>query len=173
MSEPVSQLAIAKVAVVRSEAQFHLVAIDRIPKGALIFDVSGRSVARPSRFSLQVGEHEHIDLPPEMSLPEAMDRHPWRFLNHACEPNTFFRGRALIALQDLAPGDELTFHYATTEYDMASPFECHCGAATCAGEIRGFVALDREERERLAPLFAEHIRLHLKSDPPPSWSLRA
>ena len=36
---------------------------------------------------------------------------PLRFLNHACEPNADFDGCELYALRDIAPGDEITFHY--------------------------------------------------------------
>ena len=36
---------------------------------------------------------------------------PLRFLNHACEPNADFDGCELYALRDIAPGEEITFHY--------------------------------------------------------------
>jgi len=40
-------------------------------------------------------------------------------------------------LQDLTKGDELTFFYPSTEWDMAQPFVCNCGNATCLQLING------------------------------------
>jgi SET domain-containing protein len=36
---------------------------------------------------------------------------PLRFLNHSHEPNAEFDGEELWALRDIAPGEEITFHY--------------------------------------------------------------
>jgi hypothetical protein len=68
------------------------------------------------------------------------------FINHSCEPNcrVEFRpdGRAMsVALRDIAPGEELTFDYATTttrEGLQAFPawrFACACGTPACRGEV--------------------------------------
>jgi len=98
-----------------------------------------------------------------MGAPEAGNaedlsgRYPWRFLNHSCDPNAAVRERQLIAVRPIHPGEDLTFNYNTTEYDMASPFACHCGSLFCAGQIRGFKYLDRQERERLRPLLNPHL----------------
>lgn len=37
----------------------------------------------------------------------------------------------------LQRGDELTFFYPSTEWEMAQPFECNCGTATCKKWIAG------------------------------------
>ena len=36
---------------------------------------------------------------------------PLRYLNHSCDPNADFDGCELYALRDIAPGEEITFHY--------------------------------------------------------------
>ena len=61
------------------------------------------------------------------------------FLNHACDPTTVFdtEARVLIALRDLAPGDELTFFYPSTEWEMNHPFVCRCGAPQCIRLVSG------------------------------------
>ena len=43
----------------------------------------------------------------------------------------------------LNKGDELTFFYPSTEWNMAQKFECKCGEDACAGTIGG--AIDMEE----------------------------
>lgn len=39
--------------------------------------------------------------------------------------------------EGLKVGDELTFFYPSTEYDMAQPFECRCQEKECRGTISG------------------------------------
>ncbi|XYI01583.1 SET domain-containing protein-lysine N-methyltransferase [Sorangium sp. So ce1128] len=84
---------------------------------------------RPSRMTLQLSEHQHIELTPGFLA----------FTNHSCDPNACFdvERRALVALRPIAPGDEVTFFYPSTEWTMASPFECHCGTARCLRRIAG------------------------------------
>jgi SET domain-containing protein len=59
------------------------------------------------------------------------------FTNHSCDPNIAIQGQIIVvAMRDIAPGEELTHDWATTddaEYTMA----CHCGTARCRGTITG------------------------------------
>lgn len=43
-----------------------------------------------------------------------------------------------VALRDLNVGDELLWDYETSEYELSSPFECHCGSAQCGHYVRGY-----------------------------------
>jgi hypothetical protein len=47
----------------------------------------------------------------------------------------------------LKEGDELTFFYPSTEWNMAQPFDCHCESESCLGKVRGASELTREEVE--------------------------
>jgi uncharacterized protein len=64
-------------------------------------------------------------------------KHGFRFINHSCAPNTFFRctaGRAEVyALRDIARGEELTVDYGESHHNGKLP--CRCGAARCRGRI--------------------------------------
>lgn len=68
------------------------------------------------------------------------------FINHGCAPNCGAQftadGRILaVALRDIAPGEELTYDYASTTTQaglQAFPgwrFPCACGAPVCRGEV--------------------------------------
>ena len=61
----------------------------------------------------------------------------FRFINHSCAPNTFFRctpTRAEVyALRDIAAGEELTVDYGESHHNGRLP--CACGAAGCRGRI--------------------------------------
>ena len=63
---------------------------------------------------------------------------PARRVNHSCAPNCEAQsdGRRiwLVALRDLAPGEELTYDYGFPLAD-ARLHPCRCGAAECAGFI--------------------------------------
>jgi hypothetical protein len=138
--------------------QQRLFAVARFAPGAPVIPVSGELTAHPSRYSVQIGRRRHIDIPGSAALSPARLRalYPWRFLNHSCEPNTVLRGREFVALRPIEPGEEVTFDYNTTEYEMAEPFTCECG--TCGGRtIGGFARLSPAEREKLAPYIAPHL----------------
>ncbi len=61
----------------------------------------------------------------------------WAPQNHSCEPNTAFDGLDLVAVRDVACGEELTVDYASFLNDASEPFECACGARLCRGVITG------------------------------------
>ena len=150
------------MAVARTGEDFRLLASRPIVAGERILFMEGETSRTPTRHSLQIGEELHLDLVGPHALEEVLDRYRWRFLNHSCDPNTVVRGRELFALRAIGPWEELTYHYATTEFDMAEPFPCRCGSPACLGEIRGFRHLPPSEQRRLQPLLAEHLRRRLE-----------
>ncbi len=56
------------------------------------------------------------------------------FLNHSCEPNCETEEENervwILALRNIAAGEELTYDYHLYDGDPAEA-PCHCGAATC------------------------------------------
>jgi hypothetical protein len=127
-----------------------LFAREPLAAGEPLVRFEGELVPTPSRFSLQVGMGLHLRGSPEQ--PEAL-------LNHACEPNARFdfSTLTLVALRELATGEEVTFNYLTSEWDIAVPFQCRCGAAGCFGLIRGYRHLSIEDQRRLTPLAAPFL----------------
>jgi len=159
---PVRRCCSEFIGVVRAEGAYHLVAVRWIAAGARLFRIEGEKTRQPTRYSVQIGEHLHIDLRNGYSSEEILDRYFWRFMNHSCEPNTLVRGQEVIASQDIEPWANVTFNYNTTEYDMAEPFGCHCGSPDCLGTIKGFKHLTAEERERLRESLSPHLRRLLR-----------
>jgi len=45
----------------------------------------------------------------------------------------------------LKAGEELTFFYPSTEWDMAQGFDCFCGSVSCRGFIRGAKSMSLEQ----------------------------
>jgi hypothetical protein len=78
------------------------------------------------------------------------DRDPddWAPQNHSCAPNTAYRGLDVVALRDIAAGEELTLDYADFCNDTAAAFDCRCGAATCRGRVNAPAGNSVTARER-------------------------
>jgi hypothetical protein len=148
---------LTRPAVIRTAGEYKLVATESVAANMYLFSLDGELAASPTRYTVQIAESEHIDLPGECGLEEVLDRFFWRFMNHSCEPNTTIRGRDVISLTPIEPWQEITFHYATTEYSMAEPFECRCGSQRCEGLVRGFQYLSQARREELRPLLSNYL----------------
>ncbi|MFO1053109.1 MAG: SET domain-containing protein-lysine N-methyltransferase [Planctomycetota bacterium] len=145
------------VGVARIDGAFRVIAAHPIHAGDVILSIDGVVTSQPTRLSVQVGPTEHIDLPKDSELLDELDRYPWRFLNHSCAPSADLRGRELIALRDIGVLEEITFDYDTTEYAMAAPFACLCGAESCRGHVRGFRFLSAAQRMALDGTVAPHV----------------
>ncbi|HXR98355.1 MAG TPA: SET domain-containing protein [Terriglobales bacterium] len=143
-NKPSRPIAVAGETEKSGTRHFRLVAQATFSPGEEIWMLAGEVVDVPDRYSVQVGKNDHLR--PQPALPQgAEDIYLWRYLNHSCNPNTRIVGRKLLALAAIAAGDELTFDYNCTEYEMATPFPCRCG--WCAGAtVRGFKYLSAEER---------------------------
>ncbi|GAA5178595.1 hypothetical protein GCM10023322_06130 [Rugosimonospora acidiphila] len=80
------------------------------------------------------------------------------FLNHSCEPNVGFAGNVvLVAMRDIAEGEELTTDYALfDDYDGEMP--CRCGTPSCRRIIGGRDWRRPELQRRYAGYFSWYLR---------------
>lgn len=99
----------------------------------------------------------------EDNLYLAPDRtEPADFINHSCNPNAGISGQiALVALRDIAPGEEICYDYAMTDGSPYDEFECRCGEATCRGRVTGgdwrLPELQRRYRGHFSPYLQRRI----------------
>lgn len=134
-----------------------LFATCRIPFGTRVLSIEGRLQSHPTRYSIQLDVGTHIEADGDLPDGEMRRRHPWRFLNHSCDPNARVEGRMLVALRPIAEGEQITFDYTTTESSMAEPFDCMCGSKECLGTVRGYAHLDEPARRARAGRLAPHL----------------
>ena len=146
-----------RVGVAQVLNEFSVIAAVPIRPGELVFQIEGVQVPVASRFSVQVDDQWHVDLSKDATEKDIILYHPWRFMNHSCDPSVRVIGREVRALRAILPGDEITFDYDTTEFEMAEPFDCRCGAAACRGWIGGFAHLDPAHHEVLREMLAPHL----------------
>src|SRR5439155_23593535 len=75
-------------------------------------------------------------------------------INHCCDPNAgFVTGETiLVALRDIAPGEEIGWDYSTSLAETGWRLECRCPAANCRGIVRSWGELTDGQRECLRPI---------------------
>lgn len=112
---------------------------------------AGMTLSSPTYLTVQVGHDQHITLRPEFL----------QYINHSCRPNVFFDTSRLelLCLNPIEAGDEFTFFYPSTEWDMAQPFICQCGEPGCLQLIQGAAHLsaDTLARYRLTDFIQQQL----------------
>jgi SET domain-containing protein len=81
-------------------------------------------------------------------------------INHSCEPNTgFLCGETvLFALRDIAPGEEISFDYATSIAEPGWTLECACGSPGCRKLIVPWGEMPTSFRDRMRPAALQYLR---------------
>ena len=137
----VNQHVFAEVLEDTNNSQRYLHSTKTFQPGDIISHFSAAGVFdKPSYLTVQTGDDTHITL-----LPGFL-----QYINHSCSPNVFFDTIAmhLLCLREILPGDQFTFFYPSTEWEMAQPFACSCGTADCVGTITGASQMNREVLSR-------------------------
>ncbi|HTP03213.1 MAG TPA: SET domain-containing protein-lysine N-methyltransferase [Anaerolineales bacterium] len=115
--------------VIRTHNKYRsLTTTEAFSRGEIICEIPTESLYdRPNQFTVQVGVDQHVEVRELASM------------NHSCNPTTLLDTTRMLvfAERDLAPGDELTFFYPSTEWEMSSPFICLCGAPNCIHVVAG------------------------------------
>ncbi len=115
--------------------------------GDVIYSIPREKLSnKPTRYTVQIDRDLHTEVGKLAAL------------NHSCDPNVFLDTENLlvIARRPIAAGEELTFFYPSTEWEMEAPFICLCGAANCIHVVAGarFLPLSTLEQHYLS----RHIR---------------
>jgi hypothetical protein len=143
--------------IITTPIGYCLVAAAPFGVGDTIINITGVQTSVKDRYSIQITVDTHL-MPFDADSVEAQgELCPWMFTNHSCNPNVVIRDQKFVALRSIEPDEPITFDYETTEWEMAEPFQCACGVASCRSEIRGYKHLDRSERERLSEQTASYL----------------
>lgn len=134
--------------VIRSQDKYRsLITSEPYRRGEIICPIPTESqYSKPNQFTVQIGIDRHVEVRELAST------------NHSCDPSTILDTTRMlvIATRDLAAGDELTFFYPSTEWEMSSPFICLCGAANCIHVVAGARFLP------LSTLEQHFLNLHIR-----------
>ena len=117
-------------------------------RGDVIYHIAGHRITEaPTYQTIQVGRSTHIE---ELGVIA--------YLNHSCQPNTLIDVTRMdvLAVRDIAAGEELNFFYPSTEWEMDRPFICLCGAPQCVRLVAGAKYLSIDTLSRY--FINQHIR---------------
>jgi hypothetical protein len=114
------------------------VATEPIRAGETVAAFGGRCITRDELELLSENQQRRsIQIDDNLFLAGALEPEPADFVNHSCQPNCGMSGSVmLVALRDIAPGDELTHDFAMSR-GTDDEFECTCGTPLCRGTVTG------------------------------------
>lgn len=149
---------------VKTENKFRSLITKRAySKGEVICEIPTETIVNtPNRFTVQIDRDKHTEVGKLAAL------------NHSCDPNVILDMANFIvyAAKDIEKGEELSFFYPATEWEMDAPFICLCGSSSCIHVVAGarFLPLSTLENHFLNKHIREYMiellnntELHLKS----------
>ena len=99
-----------------------------------------------------------IQVDVDLYLVSAETPEPGDMLNHSCEPSCGLLGQTLVvAMRDIAPGEELSFDYAMCDASDYDEFRCLCGEPTCRGLVTGSDWRDPALQAKYAGWFSPYL----------------
>ncbi len=111
---------------------------------------------KPSYLTIQIGENQHVEL-----IPKHLE-----CVNHSCKPNAFFdtTHNCLLCIEAINAGDEITFFYPSSEWEMDQVFKCKCNTNQCIGSISGAKYLSNTQRSQYR--FTDFIQSKIEKNNP-------
>ena len=145
----------SKIKIVHGPLGKAIIATDNLTPGEVILKAWGKPTKVRTMHTIQISPDGHI-------VPD----HPLGWFNHSCEPNCglLIKADEQIAeahvLRHVAANEELTFDYATFEYEIHHmPEECLCNAEKCRGSISGYKDMPEELREMYGDYIASYLKV--------------
>jgi len=139
------------------------VATDPIAAGDVVVAFGGRCISLDEFELLPTSQQvRSIQIEERLYMAGAPEPEPADFVNHSCDPNCVLSGSVVVvALRDIAAGEELTYDYATSDGSDYAEFECTCGSTLCRGKVTGrdwmLPELQLRYRGHFSPYLARRI----------------
>lgn len=140
-------------------------ALEFIAAGEVVAAFGGRCVSRHELDLLPADQQSRsIQIEDELFLAGAPEPEPADFVRHSCEPNCGMHGNTVVvALRDIAPGEQVTFDLAMANGSDFDEFECQCGTASCRGKVTGGDWMLPELQLRYRGSFSPYLRARIAS----------
>jgi SET domain-containing protein len=148
MKRKESEMVSMEMLTIKTENKFRsLITKQAYTKGEMICEIPTEKLFdKANRYTVQIDRNRHTEVGKLSAL------------NHSCDPNVILdtENLQMVALRDIEKGEELSFFYPSTEWEMDAPFICLCGASNCIHVVAGarFLPLSTLENHYLN----KHIR---------------
>lgn len=121
-----------------------------VKKGTRILEYTGPRISKEAADEL----YAHRDVTYLFGVgdgTQVIDGHGMSaFLNHSCDPNCetdeIDERVWIVALRDIAAGEELVYDYNLYDGDAGDPSPCHCGAKNCRKTMYSPAEMRRRQR---------------------------
>ncbi|MBO9309514.1 MAG: SET domain-containing protein-lysine N-methyltransferase [Chloroflexi bacterium] len=139
---------------------YTLVATAPIAKGTLLVVWGGIVVDTATLRTLpEIAQQRSIQVEEDLYLTPGMLDDLADCVNHSCNPNAGLQGQiALVALRDIAAGEEVCFDYAMSDGDPEFRMTCLCGQPNCRGVITGDDWRIPELQQRYQGYFSPYLQ---------------
>jgi hypothetical protein len=113
-------------------------AISVIPAGTSVATFGGTAMSRVDFSQYEADRRSRsLQVDTNVIFLGPPSREPGDSINHSCEPNCGMRNATtIVAMRDIAVGEELTFDYAMSDASDYDEFNCNCGTSLCRGRVR-------------------------------------
>lgn len=111
-----------------------------IPAGEHLVTWGGEIIdwAALQRLPHDVQSRKTVQIEENQFLLTVGDPDPGDYVNHSCNPNAGLKDcNVLVAMRDIAVGEEVCIDYAMCDGTPYDEFECACGAPNCRGHFTG------------------------------------
>jgi hypothetical protein len=140
-------------------------AVDPIPMGTIVATFGGTILTRINFETYPLEQRSRsiqIDMDQFVLGPES--RESGDSINHSCLPNCGIRNATqLIAMREIAAGEELTYDYATSDTSDYDEFECACGSDNCRGRVSGDDWKLPDLQKRYQNMFSPYVQRKIQA----------
>jgi uncharacterized protein len=135
-------------------------AVADIGEGEVIAVWGGRIVGVDGLAALPPQYREHtVQVEEGLFLASVIPDDAADYVNHSCAPNAGLNGQiVLVAMREIASGEDISFDYAMTDGEPYDEFECACGTPQCRNRVTGNDWRLPELWDRYAGYFSPYLQ---------------
>jgi hypothetical protein len=114
-------------------------AIEPISKGEAVASFGGFVTSKDELKNFDAERISRaIQISDDLYLVSGPNPEPGDQINHSCDPNCGLMGATIVvAIRDIAIGEELSYDYAMSDSDDYDEFSCECKSPNCRKLITG------------------------------------
>jgi hypothetical protein len=140
--------------------------VDVIPAGTSVATFGGTALTRMDFAKFEAERRSRsLQVNTDLLFLGPPSREPGDSINHSCEPNCGMRNATtIVAMRDIAVGEELTFDYAMSDTSDYDEFDCNCGTTMCRGRVQADDWQLENLRHRYRGFFSPYIQRKIDAE---------
>jgi hypothetical protein len=141
-------------------------AISVIPAGTSVATFGGTAMSRVDFSQYEADRRSRsLQVDTNVIFLGPPSREPGDSINHSCEPNCGMRNATtIVAMRDIAVGEELTFDYAMSDASDYDEFDCNCRTSLCRGRVQADDWQLETLRHRYKGFFSPYIQRKMNAE---------